>query len=130
MPEVKAKIINVKETEFKSNYAGRKFVAFVDYEGDYPQPIEFECFEKIDKQKVVEKLNHIFPDDIINISYNLRGRFWENPSTGENKVFNTISVWKIEVLESVRSATVKNNPPKVETKNTLSSKTEPDGLPF
>ena len=124
MPEVKAKIYQVEETEHKSGFSFRKFIAITEYDGKYPQYVQFEC-----AGDNTVKLDNIFIDDIVNLHYNLRGRAWTNES-GKVIYFNKLDVWKIEVLESVRSATVKNNPPKVETKNTLSSKTEPDGLPF
>ena len=56
----------------------------------YPQPILIQFTQDncglLDKYKVGES---------VEVSVNLRGKMWTNPTTGEIKYFNTIEGWKI-----------------------------------
>jgi len=124
MPEVKAKIYQVDETEHKSGFSFRKFIAITEHDGKYPQYVQFEC-----AGDNTAKLDNVFIDDIVTLHYNLRGRAWTNES-GKVLYFNKLDVWKIEVLESTRVGVVQNSPSKTETKKAINSKNEPDGLPF
>jgi len=62
----------------------------------YPQDISFQV-----SQDNCQLLDPFVNGDLIEVSFNLRGREWINPTTGEVKYFNTLDAWKIEVMNAV-----------------------------
>lgn len=66
--------------------------AFVinDNAPQYPQDIEFQLTQ--DKCSLLDSVN---VNDIIDVSFNLRGREWTNPQ-GEVKYFNSLDCWRID----------------------------------
>ena len=63
--------------------------------GDYPQSINFQLVN--DKCDLIDAFNL---GDKVKVFFNLRGRKWTNPTTNEEKCFNTLDAWKIELIES------------------------------
>lgn len=66
----------------------RELVLKVD-EGQYPQFIKFEMMSDRGEQ-----LNGLNPGDRVEVSFNIRGRKWQNPK-GELVYFNTLDAWKV-----------------------------------
>ena len=68
-----------------------KLITLMTEDGKYPQTVEFQLAARnigeADKVKV---------NDEATVHFNLRGREWTKPETGEVKVFNTLDAWKIE----------------------------------
>ena len=62
-------------------------------EGNYPQLVKFEL-----SQVRCDLLDSYNLGDILNVSFDIRGREWTSP-TGDVRYFNTLNVWKIELLE-------------------------------
>lgn len=60
----------------------------------YPQLVAFEM-----SQDRVDLVDGMRKGDLIEIEFNLRGREWTSPQ-GEVKYFNTLSVWKLNRLNS------------------------------
>lgn len=56
----------------------------------YPQVLELQCTQ--DKAENLIKFNKV--GDIVDVSFNLRGREWTNKE-GVISVFNTIEAWKV-----------------------------------
>ena len=97
----------------------REFV--INDDGKYPQEIMF--------QLVQDKCDLIDPYNIgqeIEVSFNLRGRRWENPKTKEVRFFNTLDAWKVSVASQ---PSLSNNLPPVEQTPKVGSD-ESDDLPF
>ena len=84
-------ILKIKngEQQVSEKFKKREFV-LTDNSSQYPQHILFQLTQDrcglIDNYKV---------GDEIKVSFNLRGREWQNPQ-GEIKFFNSLDVWRIE----------------------------------
>jgi hypothetical protein len=83
------KRIHPIETVGANAFQKRKIWVETEQSSDYPQLIEVECSGK--KVNVADSLNE---GDIVELEANLNGRQWND------KVFNTISVWKVTVKGS------------------------------
>lgn len=81
------KVANATQV-ISEKFSLRKFV--ITDESQYPQDIEFQLTQDkcdyLDQYRIGEK---------IDVSFNLRGKSWQNPQ-GETKYFNTLEAWKIE----------------------------------
>jgi len=106
---VQGSIYKVEETMVVSDkFKKRDFI--VEVPGTYPQFIPMQ----VTQDKVV-MLDGLAKGQNVSCSINLRGRLWNNPTTGEEKCFSTIECWKLEVVgEKVENTT----------------KTAEDDLPF
>lgn len=79
-----------KDTEqVTPTFSKREFVV-TDASGMYPQDILFQL-----TQERTSLLDNINENDIVNVSFNLRGREWTNPQ-GEVKYFNSLDAWRID----------------------------------
>lgn len=87
---VKIKSIGTIQTFGDKGFKVLKFVITDDTNSEYPQILELQCTQ--DNADNLIKFNKV--GDVVDISYNLRGREWTNPQ-GEVKVFNTIEAWKV-----------------------------------
>ena len=61
---------------------------------DYPQQVLFQFTNDL-----CEQLDELGEGQNITIYFNLRGRQWTNPKTGETRYFNTLNAWKYELEE-------------------------------
>ena len=75
--------------QVSEKFSKREFVV-TDNSSMYPQDILFQLTQ--DKCSLVDGIRQ---GDIIDVSFNLRGREWTSP-TGEVKYFNTLESWKID----------------------------------
>ena len=93
---IKGKVIRILATETVGSNNFTKRVVYVETESDskYPQVLAVEF--QGDRVSLIDKLKE---GDTATFHINLRGREWQNPQ-GETKVFNTITVWKLDGLES------------------------------
>jgi hypothetical protein len=99
-------ILKVKNDaqQVSDNFTKREFVATIDATTPYPQNVQFQL-----SNAKCSLLDNINVGDNIDISFNLRGREWQNPQ-GEVKYFNTIDAWKITKLNSGdNNSTPQNN---------------------
>lgn len=64
--------------------------------GDYPQFILVQF-----TQDKCDLLNNLKIGDFVSVNYNIRGREWSNPTTGEIKYFNLIEGWSIELKSNM-----------------------------
>lgn len=103
--KVRGTIYRIGETEVVSDkFKKRELVLKTD--GEYPQyvPIQFTQ----DKCNSLDKYSN---GDVIEVSFNLRGRMWTDKS-GVEKCFGNIEGWKIETVgQSVQAAEEKSNLP-------------------
>jgi hypothetical protein len=116
----KIKVIGNQTTHGTSGFRKRELVVTTDEQ--YPQMIMIEFV-----QDKCDLLNNYTVGQDVKVSINLRGREWINPE-GEAKYFNSITGWRIEVLQTAP----KQNLPPVEQFQPVSntSSEEPDDLPF
>lgn len=89
---MKVRIESIGETKSfgESNFLKREFIGVDLSNTEYPQPIKFEVV----KDKCSELDNFSIGQDI-EVQFNIRGNRWTNPK-GEEVIFNSLSVWKIE----------------------------------
>jgi len=95
-------------------------------QSQYPQDISFQL-----SQDKVDLLDSFVQGDLIEVSFNLRGREWVNPTTGEVKYFNTLDAWRIEGLNQVeRNNHEAEQVANIPTAETVATETAEDDLPF
>jgi len=95
-------------------------------QSQYPQDISFQL-----SQDKVDLLDSFVQGDLIEVSFNLRGREWVNPTTGEVKYFNTLDAWRIEGLNQVeRNNHEAEQVANIPTVETVATETAEDDLPF
>jgi len=111
----KVKVILPKQTI--SDKLTKQVLVIETTNDKYPQVISFEAVN--DRTKLLDNLS-VGSD--VTVHFNLNGREWVNKQ-GEKQYFNTLAVWKIDVLSA--SETPQYAPPAE-----ISSKAEEDDLPF
>ena len=90
--ELKATVKKVLATVDRGTFKSRKVWLVVDEDLKYPQTIEVELQQdKCEMFKVAE-------GSTITAHLNLRGREWTKPETGVTSVFNSLVMWKWDVL--------------------------------
>lgn len=107
--EVKGSIYKIYSTmDVSDKFKKREFI--VKVEGTYPQFIPMVC-----TQDKVVMLDNLATGQNVACHINLKGRLWNNPTTGEEKCFSTIECWKLEVVgekvESNATATAEDDLP-------------------
>lgn len=121
--------------QVSDKFSKREFV-LTDESSQYPQDILFQSVQ--DKCSLLDTYN---VGDVVQVSFNLRGREWTSPQ-GEVKYFNTMEAWRIEGGQAQASAPAPatasqanntNAPaaaPVAQPQNTMVSSTDDDDLPF
>ena len=80
-----------KETQVISDkFQKREFVIKTEENPEYPQFILMQL-----TQDKVDLIQGYKKGDMIDVSFNLRGRNWTKPGTEEVKTFNTLEAWRI-----------------------------------
>jgi len=92
--EIKGKVIVLNATEQVSEKFSKRLLV-IETEGQYPQKIAIEA-----QQDKCALLDSIVVGQVVNAHININGRSWTNPQ-GEEKFFNTLSLWKIEAVGNV-----------------------------
>lgn len=88
-------VYSVGATQSVSEKFSKREIIIEDTSGKYPQHILFQF-----TQDKCNDLDNIARGQEVEISYNLTGRLWLDPKTDNEKCFNTLSGWKIEVVGS------------------------------
>jgi hypothetical protein len=119
--------------QVSEKFSKRDFV-ITDDSSQYPQDVLFQSTQ--DKCTLLDKFN---VGDVVQVSFNLRGREWTSPQ-GEVKYFNTLEAWRIEgsttstnapqPQASQTQATPVAQAPVAQTQNTMVTSTDDDDLPF
>lgn len=92
MSELIGLIYKIKATQKLSEKFSKREVIILTAAEQYPQHILFEATG--DKTSLLDDYQE---NDEVKIFYNMRGRLWTSPE-GEEKCFNTNSLWKIELI--------------------------------
>ena len=112
-----------KDTEQVTDTFKKREFVITDNSSSYPQDIIFQLTQ--DRTGLIDDIN---VNDIINVSFNLRGREWTSP-TGEVRYFNSLDAWRIDKNQG-GAPTPSNIPPaKAESAETLMDESD-DDLPF
>jgi len=69
----------------------KKREIWIEIPGDYPQTVSLEAH-----QDFCNELDTLTEGETITASVDIRGRVWKDPKTGEDKVFNTVKIYKVE----------------------------------
>lgn len=85
----KLKVINDTD-QVSDSFKKREFV-ILDESSQYPQSVLFQSV-----QDKCELLDNFKVDDVVEVTFNLRGREWINPKDGSIRFFNSLDAWKIE----------------------------------
>ena len=85
-------IYAIGETQQVSDKFAKREIILADESSQYPQHINFQF-----TQKKCEELDGFAKGQIVEISFNLRGRIWVKPGTTNEQCFNSLEGWKIEV---------------------------------
>lgn len=90
---IEAKVIRIGSVQSvgANNFKKREIVVETDINSAYPQTIQLEA-----QGEKVGIFDTISPGDIVDFQINLKGREWTDPKTGDVKVFNTLTVWKVD----------------------------------
>ena len=83
------KVINDTE-QISDSFKKREFVV-IDASGQYAQTILFQSV-----QDRCEILDNFKLGDMVEVSFNLRGREWTNPKDNSVRFFNSLDAWKVE----------------------------------
>ncbi len=118
-------IVKVKRDtqQISDKFQKREFVV-TDASGNYPQDILFQLTQ--DRTSLLDDINE---NDVVNVTFNIRGREWTSPK-GEVKYFNSLDVWKIEKSQGGGTPTPPDiEPAKSDDAETLVEEGD-DDLPF
>ena len=90
---IQGKVVRVLPTQTvgEKGFQKREIHVEIDSDGKYPQTIGLEA-----QGEKVSLLDGINPGDIASFEINLRGREWSG-QYDVVKVFNTLSIWKVDV---------------------------------
>lgn len=110
------RINNVQQ--ITDTFKKREFVIVTDEQ--YPQTIGIELVQ--DKVTLIDEFKE---GEIIEVFFNLRGREWQKDSNSEIKVFNTLTAWRIQKVQTGAPAATPSSAPQGETSNDVD-----DDLPF
>jgi hypothetical protein len=114
--------VELVQNEKQISDSFRKRDVIINTGGDYPQLIQIQFVNDM-----VDESGMLVQGMEIEIDFNLRGRAWENPKTGDTLYFNTLQGWKIQTVGGMPLPTP--NAPQV--KDLPKQNVESDGdLPF
>ncbi|MGZ3778507.1 MAG: DUF3127 domain-containing protein [Mucilaginibacter sp.] len=119
--EIKGKIHEVAPTVQVTDSLKKREVIIEYIENpQYPEYLKFEAI-----QDRCNLLDNVRVGDDVEVFFNLRGRPWTD-KTGKKTYFNSLQLWKINVLAGANNNTVPEYAPPVD----LTSTPEEDDLPF
>jgi hypothetical protein len=118
-------ILKVKnDTQVISDKFQKREFVVTDASGNYPQDILFQLTQ--DRTSLLEGIN---VNEMVNVTFNIRGREWTSPS-GEVKYFNSLDVWKLEKAQGGAAPTPADvKPAEAASAETLVEEDD-DDLPF
>ncbi len=88
--EIKAKLLEIFNTQqISQSFRKREFVVEFAENPQYPEFVKFELI-----QDKCDLLDSFKAGDMVNVSFNLKGRKWTDPQ-GQVKYFNSLQAWRI-----------------------------------
>lgn len=113
----------IKETEQVTDTFKKREFVITDNSSSYPQDILFQLTQ--DRTGLIDDVK---VNDIINVSFNLRGREWTSPQ-GEVRYFNSLDAWRVEKNQGAAPTPTNIPPASAESAETLIDESD-DDLPF
>tara|TARA_R100000541_G_scaffold48321_1_gene55409 strand:- start:2625 stop:2993 length:369 start_codon:yes stop_codon:yes gene_type:complete len=114
--------VELVQAEKQISDSFRKRDVIINTGGDYPQSIQIQFVNDM-----VDESGMLVQGMEVEIDFNLRGRAWENPKTGDTMYFNTLQGWKIATVGGMPLPT----PKAPQVKDLPKQNVESDGdLPF
>ena len=87
---MKAKLLEILNTQqISQSFRKREFVVEFAENPQYPEFVKFELIQ--DKCDLLDSMK---VGDLVNVSFNLKGRKWTAPQ-GQVKYFNSLQAWRI-----------------------------------
>ena len=124
MYEIKGVLKVVNETAVISEKFKKREFVLTDDSSQYPQDIALQL-----TQDNCDKLNSVKVGDRLLVKFNLRGRAWNDPKTGNDRYFNSLDAWFIQKESANTSSGVKGNIESNFMEDAIATST-PDDLPF
>jgi hypothetical protein len=119
--EIKGKVHEVAPTvQVTDSLKKRELIVEYIENPQYPEYLKFEAI-----QDRCNLLDSVKVGDDVEVFFNLRGRPWTDKA-GKKSYFNSMQLWKINVLAGASSASA----PEYAAPADISSTTEDDDLPF
>lgn len=112
-------VINVTET-----FRKRELVVEFAENPQYPEFVKFEAI-----QDRVSLMDDIKVGQDVEVFFNLKGREWTNKQ-GEKQYFNTLQLWKVNVLGATEAAAGQSTPAYAPPADISATSGEDDDLPF
>lgn len=112
-------VINVNET-----FRKRELVIEFAENPQYPEYVKFEAI-----QDRVALMDNVKVGQEVEVFFNLKGRQWTNKQ-GEKQYFNTLQLWKVNVLGATEAAASNATPAYAAPVDISATPGEDDDLPF
>jgi hypothetical protein len=113
-------IINVTDS-----FRKRELVVEFSENPQYPEFVKFEAI-----QDRCALMDNVKVGDDVEVFFNLKGREWTNKQ-GEKQYFNTLQLWKVNVLSGTAGASPVTNSPEIAAPVDISAEPgQDDDLPF
>lgn len=113
-------IINVTDS-----FRKRELVVEFSENPQYPEFVKFEAI-----QDRCALMDNVKVGDDVEVFFNLKGREWTNKQ-GEKQYFNTLQLWKVNVLSGAAGASPVSNSPEIAAPVDISAEPgQDDDLPF
>ena len=127
--DLKGKIERIFDAQqVTASFRKREFVVEYAENPQYPEYIKMEMI-----QDKCDQLDSFSPGQVVNISFNLKGRKWTDPQ-GVDKFFNTLQAWRISAEEAAPQLGVVGNgdtpPPAATDEPDWLNSEDSDDLPF
>jgi len=125
MYEIKGVLKVVNETAVISEKFKKREFVLTDDSSQYPQDIALQL-----TQDNCDKLNSVKVGDRLLVKFNLRGRAWNDPKTGNDRYFNSLDAWFIQKESANTSSGVKGNIENNFMEDAIRTMTPDSDLPF
>lgn len=123
--EATGTIHTVFETkQVSERFTKREFVLEIADNPKYPQTVLFQATGDRCAQ-----LNTLSVGDRVKVEFSLRGREWRSPK-GETKYFNSLDVWKVDVIERAKAIEAPNAAASPGSAEPESTPVADDDIPF
>ena len=104
--DIKGKVHEISEVmEVTASFRKRELVIEYAENPSYPEFIKFEAIQ--DRVSLMDKCK---VGDMVEVSFNLKGRAWNNPKTGKTDYFNTLQIWRVNILTGAAAGPVDEMP--------------------
>ena len=123
--EIKGKVHDVSEViNVTETFRKRELVIEFAENPQYPEYVKFEAI-----QDRCALMDNVKVGNQVEVFFNLKGREWAD-KTGKKQYFNTLQLWKVNVLGASESAAASTSPEFASPIDISAAPGEDDDLPF